>query len=73
MRMETRILRELMKMSNVKMVLGNHEYMMLQALGCPLDCNDIIDENRQKDATRLWYSNGGKVTHSYWKRIRKDI
>ena len=27
-----RILRKLMKMNNVKMLLGNHEYMMLKAL-----------------------------------------
>ena len=32
-----RILRELMAMPNTKMLLGNHEYMMLRALGHPVD------------------------------------
>lgn len=32
-----RILRRIMKMSNVKMILGNHEHMMLNAIG---DCLD---------------------------------
>lgn len=30
-----RILRRIMSMPNVKMLLGNHEYMMLRALGYP--------------------------------------
>ncbi len=32
------ILRKIMKMPNVKMILGNHEYMMLNAIG---HCNDV--------------------------------
>ena len=28
-----KILRKLMKMPNVKMLIGNHEYMMLKAIG----------------------------------------
>ena len=31
------ILRRFMKMGNVKMILGNHEYMMLNAIGTPGD------------------------------------
>ena len=34
-----RILRKIMAMPNAKMILGNHEYMMLRALGCPYDDN----------------------------------
>ena len=63
-----RILRELMAMPNVKMLLGNHEYMMLRALGAPYD--DNWDDGR---ALGHWYRNGGDVTHAYWKRIRKNV
>ena len=34
-----KILREIMKKDNIKMLLGNHEYMMLEALD-PLDNTD---------------------------------
>ena len=68
-----RILRKLMAMPNVKMLLGNHEYMMLRAIGRPFDTYEQMDDLLMADATRLWYRNGGKVTHSYWKHIRKDL
>lgn len=63
-----RILRRLMAMPNVKMLLGNHEYMLLRALGCPYDEN--TDDG---GALAHWYRNGGKVTHDYLKRIRKTL
>lgn len=63
-----RILRQLMSMNNVRMLLGNHEYMMLRALGHPLDSN--ADDGR---ALAHWYRNGGNVTHRHWKRLRKSI
>ena len=64
-----RILRKIMAMPNAKMLLGNHEYMMLQALGCPYEpCDESIDK-----AMERWYRNGGKVTHDHWKRIRKSL
>ena len=61
-----RILRELMAMPNVKMLLGNHEYMMLRALGAPVDSN--LDDG---GAMAHWYRNGGDVTHRRWKFQRK--
>ena len=36
-----KILRRIMKMPNAKMLMGNHEYMMLQAIG---DCRNAADE-----------------------------
>lgn len=63
-----RILRQLMAMKNVRMLLGNHEYMMLRALGHPVDSN--VDDGR---ALAHWYRNGGDVTHRHWKRLRKSI
>ena len=35
-----RLLRRIMAMPNAKMLLGNHEYMMLRALGYPYDPYD---------------------------------
>lgn len=61
-----RILRRLMAMPNVKLLLGNHEYMLLRALGCPYD--DYADTG---NALSHWYRNGGKVTHDHLKRLRK--
>ena len=63
-----KILRQIMAMENGKMLLGNHEYMMLRALGRP--CDDNVDNGR---ALEHWYRNGGKVTHNHWKRLRKSL
>ena len=60
-----RILRRLMAMPNVQMILGNHEYMMLRALGEPADSN-----RDDGDAQAHWYRNGGGVTHSDWQILR---
>ena len=68
-----RILRRIMSMPNAKMLLGNHEYMMLRALGYPYDPYDPTSEQIREDATEHWYRNGGKVTHDHWKRIRKSL
>lgn len=64
-----KLLRKIMKMDNVKMLLGNHEYMMLNAL----DPISKRDEWEQERTLNLWYRNGGYVTHYYLKHIRKDI
>lgn len=66
-----KILRQIMKMPNVKMLLGNHEYMMINAIG---DCQNTTAERYTGDrAMQLWYRNGGQVTHNYIKHIRKDL
>lgn len=65
-----KILRKLMAMPNVKMLLGNHEYMMINAIGEWL--KDPSTEPPSWFQTRLWYKNGGYVTHNYLKRIKKE-
>lgn len=69
-----RMLRQIMKMPNVKMLLGNHEYMMMEALYNPVKKRDSDDEDyvRHKNLIR-WYYNGGDVTHNYLKHISKSI
>ena len=68
-----RILRRIMAMPNAKMLLGNHEYMMLRALGYPYDPYDPTSAAIREDSTEHWYHNGGKVTHDHWKHIRKSL
>jgi len=65
-----KILRRIMTMPNVKMLLGNHEYMMLKSIG---HCRDAADEkeNTNWEQKRIWYRNGGRVTHEYLKHITK--
>lgn len=69
-----KILRRVMAMPNAHMLLGNHEYMMMNAIA-PLEVfTDGYWGNRSRpDALRLWYRNGGDVTHEYIKRIRKTV
>ena len=52
-----RILRDTMKSENITLLLGNHEYMMLEALSNPDDA----------EAMWIWYRNGSKVTHEHFK------
>lgn len=63
-----RILRRIMAMPNAHMIQGNHEYMMLRALGHPRDDNP--DDGR---AVAHWYRNGGEITHRHFKRLRKSV
>ena len=68
-----RILRRIMAMPNVKMLLGNHELMMLETLyfGAPdnAKCPEYYFEKRKA----LWYRNGGRITHNYLNRIKKSV
>lgn len=68
-----KILREIMAMPNVKMLLGNHEYMMLRAIGEPYDGPEDIRNREPDELLRLWYRNGGEVTHQSWKHTRLTI
>ena len=54
-----KILLELMDMPNMKMLLGNHEYMMRNTIRNP-------DDWFQRE---LWYQNGGEVTWHAWTRL----
>ena len=62
------ILRWIMRMPNVRMLLGNHEYMLLRALGFPYD--DYADDG---NAMAHWYRNGGQVTHDQLNRLEPEL
>lgn len=60
-----------MQMPNAKMLIGNHEYMMLKAIG---HCKDVAEEKENTNwrQRKIWYRNGGMVTHEQLKHYRKD-
>lgn len=66
-----KILRQIMQMPNAKMLIGNHEYMMLKAIG---HCKDAAEEKENTNwrQRKIWYRNGGMVTHEQLKHYRKD-
>lgn len=68
-----RILRQLMAMPNVKLLLGNHELLMLNALYEPF-CEQVAKRGKTNEQSLAhWYRNGGEVTHDHLKRIRKSL
>ena len=64
-----KLLRKIMRMKNAKMLIGNHEHMMLAVTVPHYDDSRDSEERR----LRIWYNNGGRITHDYLKHIRKSI
>ncbi len=64
-----KILLKIMRTPNIKMLLGNHEYMMLTALTDPYASF--------KEAEAIWFNNGGRVTlnsfNKYAESTKKSI
>lgn len=64
------ILKEIIRTPNMHMLLGNHEYMMMNALGFPYAPNDLENtETYEDEKFRLWEHNGGKSTLSCYNRL----
>lgn len=68
-----KLLRQIMAMPNVKMLLGNHELMMMNALYYPPPEDEEWPEYYYERKQALWYRNGGQVTHNYLKHIKKAV
>ena len=68
-----KILRKLMSMKNVKMIMGNHEYMMLDVLYRNDMGLDAKEQYKRVQRICMWYDNGGLVTHNYLKHIKKSV
>ena len=65
------ILEEIIPMPNVKMLLGNHEHMML----CAIYPNDDLPWQRdpgRKHNLSVWYSNGGRITHFAFQKLNEE-
>ena len=63
------ILMELMAMPNAKLLLGNHEDMMLSALTMRVDPDDLWSVRMRREALSRWYYNSGRVTHDAMDRL----
>ena len=56
------LLQRIREMPNITLMLGNHEYMMINRLRNPDDW----------DLMRLWYKNGGRETEEQFKALDTD-
>ena len=59
------LLQRIRAAKNMRMILGNHEYMMLCLLRAGYDPADRTQEQRREH----WYRNGGDVTHRDIKKL----
>ena len=60
------ILQEIMDMPNAQMLLGNHEYMMLNVVA-PMDGIMLYYSPRKR-----WYDNHGQVTHRSFNKLSEE-
>jgi len=62
-----KILLQIMRTPNIKMLLGNHEDMMMNALYRPIERKNkwVNEEWIRANLIEAWYENGGQVTHNY--------
>lgn len=65
------ILQQIMETPNMETILGNHEFMMLEALTGSYACRNWEDGAADAESLQLWYSNGGRPTHQKMKRLSK--
>ena len=65
------ILQEIMAMANAKMLLGNHEHMMLNAM-VPQDTKLPWKRDGGLKDLKLWYRNHGQVTEEHLKKLSQE-
>lgn len=65
-----KILLEIMESDNMKMLLGNHEHMMLEALGESYEYDPAAG---LEDATLLWAYNGGNETYEQFLNCDDNV
>lgn len=67
------LLQHVIKMENVHMLLGNHEYMMMDALGFPYEMEGgETDYMSTNEKIKLWFANGGDVTYRSWMKLSNE-
>jgi len=65
------LLQIIKEMPNVKMLLGNHEYMMLNVVGRPYNRDNGLENWYYMRKLDLWYSNGGSITHQEFEKLNE--
>lgn len=63
------MLQRIMRTPNMHLLLGNHEYMMMDALGFSYETNGSTSDMTIREKKRLWFQNGGKVTYKAWMKL----
>lgn len=66
------VLQQIMRTPNMHMLLGNHEYMMLEALGFSYEKQNAAPKVSNQKALKLWHHNGGRITYHAWNRLTAE-
>lgn len=66
------LLQEIMDMPNAEMLLGNHEYMMLNVLNYPYKKDSSKNKEPYDELVELWHYNGGGVTHKAYNKLSQQ-
>ena len=66
-----KILQYVMNTPNMHFLLGNHEFMMLNAVDLNGSASAYADYLPGRDAALWYYSNGGNKTYAKYKRLKK--
>ena len=64
-----RIFKEIMDAPNIRMLMGNHEHMMLNAIEGP----EVISLNGDETNEELWFRNGGEITRDEFDDEPEEI
>ena len=59
----------LMNMPNAKVILGNHEWMMMRALGFPRKEDTGYRWYKRLEYMNIWFYNGAKHTYRAWNKL----
>jgi len=66
------LLQRIIKMENVHMLLGNHEYMMMDALGFPYEPEGCTAGLPNYELKKQWFMNGGRITFQAWNKLSSE-
>lgn len=66
------LIQQIMRTPNMRLLLGNHEYMMMDALGFPYEEDGCTKDMSKRKKKSLWYQNGGRTTNKAWKALPNE-
>lgn len=66
------ILQHIIDSKNIHMILGNHEYMMMDALGFPYELEGCTKYTTKEEKMKQWFMNGGNITYRAWMKLSME-
>lgn len=69
-----KLLMDFMERENVKLLMGNHEYMMavlLSKIKAPVSSSTVLDDNA-REGLQLWFDDGGRPTFLHFLSLPED-